>query len=403
MKLKLLAASLALAGPFCVQAQPANVAGTSVTLYGTIDTAIEYVNNIGVDKHSSVQMPTNTASFPSNWGLRGSEDLGNNLKAVFQLESGFAPSTGASNQGGRLFGRQAWVGLRGDWGQVAFGRQYNMLFWALGKSDLIGPNSFGLAAFDEYIPNARMDNSITYRGTFSGFTVGMAYTRGRDTVRGGGPGGLGNPAAGGCGVNYTSQSDCSGWSAMLGYDASNWGVAAGYDQINGGGVVGGGAPGTSAPSFAPNSSGPGYLASGQKDRRATLNGYVKFNDFKFGGGYIYRKNDGGSIVPSGALNPARDNHRSDLWFINAAYAASPSVTVDGALYHIRLKDLSEKATYYLLRSTYSLSKRTAVYAAVAHVSNGGNLNYAVSGGSPGTNPAAGNNQTGVMAGLRHRF
>jgi len=401
MRLKLLAAGLGLAVPFYVHAQPSAPSGTNVTLFGIVDTAVEYVNNIGTDKKSSVHMPGNTASLPSAWGLRGSEKISDNLSAVFTLESGFAPGTGASNQGGRLFGRQAWVGLRGDWGQLSFGRQYNMLFWSMTRADLIGPNSLGLASFDDYIPNTRMDNSIAYKGTFSGFTFGAAYTRGRDNILGGGPGGLGNPAASNCKTQYNSQSDCSGWSAMLAYDASHWGVAAAYDQITGGGQVGG--TGTNAPSYASNGPLPGYLASGEKDRRATLNGYAKFGTVTVGGGYIYRNNDGGAINPNGSLNVARTNHRSDMWFLNASYAATPAITLDAALYYIKLKDLSEKATYYLARSTYSLSKRTAIYAAVAYLHNGGDLSYAVSGGAPGSGPAAGGSQTGVMAGLRHRF
>ncbi|MGH8856299.1 MAG: porin, partial [Telluria sp.] len=43
----------------------------------------------------------------SRWGLRGVEDLGGGLKAIFLLESGFNLDTGTTGQGGRLFGRGA--------------------------------------------------------------------------------------------------------------------------------------------------------------------------------------------------------------------------------------------------------------------------------------------------------
>src|SRR5258708_449121 len=49
----------------------------------------------------------------SRWGLRGAEDLGGGLKAIFTLESGFDVMTGQSQQGNRLFGRQAFGGLYG--------------------------------------------------------------------------------------------------------------------------------------------------------------------------------------------------------------------------------------------------------------------------------------------------
>jgi predicted porin len=44
----------------------------------------------------------------------GSEDLGHGLTAVFVVENGLQVDTG----GGPLFGRQAYVGLRGRFGSV---------------------------------------------------------------------------------------------------------------------------------------------------------------------------------------------------------------------------------------------------------------------------------------------
>ena len=59
----------------------------------------------------------------SRWGLKGSEDLGGGLKANFQFESGFDISKGESQQGA-LFGRQAYAGLSGGFGEIRLGRQY---------------------------------------------------------------------------------------------------------------------------------------------------------------------------------------------------------------------------------------------------------------------------------------
>ena len=62
----------------------------------------------------------------SRWGLKGQEDLGGGLKAIFQLENGFDVGTGQLGQGGREFGRQAFVGVTGNsWGTVTLGRQYD--------------------------------------------------------------------------------------------------------------------------------------------------------------------------------------------------------------------------------------------------------------------------------------
>ncbi|MDR5663928.1 porin, partial [Burkholderia cenocepacia] len=61
----------------------------------------------------------------SRWGLKGAEDLGGGLQAVFTLEGGFRPSDGGLGQGGRLFGRSAYVGLgKKGLGTLTFGRQY---------------------------------------------------------------------------------------------------------------------------------------------------------------------------------------------------------------------------------------------------------------------------------------
>ena len=63
-------------------ASGASHAQSSVTLYGIIDTGVEWVNNVGAKKSSVVRVPTLTGSIPSRWGLRGKEDLGNGLSAA---------------------------------------------------------------------------------------------------------------------------------------------------------------------------------------------------------------------------------------------------------------------------------------------------------------------------------
>jgi predicted porin len=93
----------------------------NVTLYGVVDAGVSFTNNqVG---GGSVVRQTSGSLSSSRWGVRGSEDLGQGLKAVFVLESGFDVDTGKSAQGGRLFGRSAYVGLESQWGSILFGRQ----------------------------------------------------------------------------------------------------------------------------------------------------------------------------------------------------------------------------------------------------------------------------------------
>ncbi|MCB5364818.1 porin [Pusillimonas sp. CC-YST705] len=379
MKLKALTIGLALSFPLMASAQ----SSTSVTLYGTVDTMLEYVNKIpdgAGGTNSSFHFTNLTSSWPSHWGLRGSEDLGNGLSAIFTLESGFNPGTGMSGQGNRLFGRQAFVGLKGDWGQLAFGRQYNMLMWSMIHSDILGPNAYGLGAIDSYIPNTRMDNAITYRGNFDGFRFGAAWARGRDNSNAGGP------AATGCGVDYNSNSACGAYSFLLGYDAANWGVAAAYDVITGNDVAG-----------VPTNW--NRLTKDQDDRRWTVNGYVKFDALKVGLIYLNRKNEAVGGIGAGL------GDRSDLWTLNAAYQFTPAFSLDGSVNYIKYNNAAKKsnAWYTVARAKYSLSKRTSVYLQAAYMANKGNSNLSAAGGTAGLNPAAGVNQTAVGFGLRHNF
>ncbi|CAM4126094.1 porin [Bordetella tumulicola] len=174
MKKTLLAAAL-LAG-FAGVAQ----AETSVTLYGIIDTGIGY-NKVKGDGFSASRIGMiNGVQNGSRWGLRGTEDLGDGLQAVFQLESGFSSANGTSSQGDRLFGRQATIGLQSDsWGRLDFGRQTNITSKYFGSIDPFGAG-FGQANIGMGISAAntvRWDNMVMYQTpSFSGFQFGVGYS-----------------------------------------------------------------------------------------------------------------------------------------------------------------------------------------------------------------------------------
>ena len=365
MKKKCIAAGLMAIAATAVHAQ-----SSGVTVYGLIDSGVEHVTNVGAAGGSLTRMPTNTGSLPSRIGFRGAEDLGGGMKAVFTLENGFAPDSGGSGQGGRLFGRQAFVGLSGSWGTVSLGRQYTMLFWSLFDSDILGPNVYSTSSLDSYIPNAHADNAIGYRGSFGGLTVGATYSLGRDAVNAG-P----SPAGTNCaGESAADGKACREWSAMVKYDTAGWGVAAAHDRLNGG-------PGAFG----------GLTSSSLSDSRTTLNGYIKFGQAKVGGGVIRRDNEG-SATP-----------KSNLYYIGGAYAFTPAFTLDAELMKLDMKNSANQATLFALRGLYSFSKRTVGYVTAGHISNDGTLNLSVSAGAAGSNPAAGASQTGLMVGVRHAF
>jgi predicted porin len=351
------------AGAACAQ--------SNVTIYGVVDAAVEHVTDVGTTGGGLTRMPNLTGSHPSRLGFRGNEDLGGGLRALFTLEMGFAPDSGVMNQGGRAFGRQSFVGLAGPWGSVTLGRQYTMLFWSQLDAEIMGPHLHGMGALDSYIPNARADNAVAYRGTFSGLTLGATYSLGRD-VANAGP----SPAGTNCaGESATDKQACREWSALVKYDAPAWGAALAIDELRGG-------PGAFA----------GLTSSGMKDTRIAVNGHAKLGAAKLGAGLIRRDNEASVATP-----------RSDLWFVGASYGLSPQWVIDGQLMRLKFKGSSNEANLAVLRATYNLSKRTAVYASAARINNDGTLALSVSGGQAGSNPVAGGSQTGVALGIRHTF
>lgn len=345
-------------------------AQTSVTVYGVVDTGIEYVNRVGSAHDSVVRMPSATGTVPSRWGLRGSEDLGGGLKANFQLEGGFGPDTGALLNGGRLFGRQAWVGLAGSWGQLTVGRQYTMSLWATADPDVLGPNIYGTSNLDANLANPRSDNSIAYRGKFGGLTLGGTYSFGRDSVNAG-------PSLSGQNCAGESPSDhraCQQWTAMVMYEGSNWGISAAYDSMRGG-------PGAFA----------GLTSSSMRDTRMIFAGYAILARAKVGAGVLRRDNEASLATP-----------RSDLWWAGVAYDITPGFTLGTQLSWLDYHHSDNRSILLALRGLYSFSKRTSAYATAGYIDNGGTLTNSVSAGGPGSTTPGGN-QLGVMVGIKHIF
>jgi predicted porin len=70
---------------------------SSVTLYGLMDAGITYTNNVvtSAGHGSNVQFVSGSAQ-GDRWGLKGSEDLGGGLKAIFVLENGYQIGMSAS-------------------------------------------------------------------------------------------------------------------------------------------------------------------------------------------------------------------------------------------------------------------------------------------------------------------
>lgn len=160
-------------------------AESSVTLYGLVDAGYGFKQTEtkfrGDYQGNKVRVRENGVDSGvlngNRWGLKGKEDLGNGTSAIFVLESGFNLNNGKSAQGGRLFGRQAYVGLAGDsWGTFTIGRQYNAADTFVAPVDPFG-TAGGLASATAVFGSSlseRNDGVIKYvTPNYSGFQFGL--------------------------------------------------------------------------------------------------------------------------------------------------------------------------------------------------------------------------------------
>lgn len=166
-------------------ALPCAVSATSVTLYGVADAHISHYRN----SDGSVTGLGTGGLGGSRFGIRGVEKLSGDLDAIFVLEGGFNINNGTHAQGGRMFGRQAYVGLNSkDYGRIVVGRLQGLGYEFAGRYDpmMLAPGSVIGSLTGEtprawmYNPlsdPARMDNAVQYKTPkFSGFQA--AYQHG---------------------------------------------------------------------------------------------------------------------------------------------------------------------------------------------------------------------------------
>ncbi|CAM2187561.1 Porin [Paraburkholderia sacchari] len=123
-------------------------AESSVTLYGVVDGGLLYTSkslSAVTGKNGGAQWSfIDSGLSVSQFGLTGTETLGGGVTANFDLESGYSVASGGYNDSnGNMFGRQAWLSLRGAWGEVKTGLQYSPFFLTIYESDARGYSQFG--------------------------------------------------------------------------------------------------------------------------------------------------------------------------------------------------------------------------------------------------------------------
>ena len=379
--------AVALTGVFATAAH----AQSSVTLYGLIDAGITYTNNQA--GHSNWQQTSGTVN-GNRWGLRGGEDLGGGLKAIFTLESGFSISNGNSLQNNRLFGRQAFVGLASDqFGSLTLGRQYDSVIDFVAPLSLTASPYGGTIAahpFDNDNLNSsdRINNSVKYTSVnYGGFKFGGLYGFSNTA------GAFANNRAYSLGASYRY----GGLNVAVGYlqlnnDINNLAIAAG----NPGAVTG-------TDTFAVGT-------------QRTAGGGLSYTFGPVTAGVVYTQTNlsnaqGGmvSAAQAGTAAPIRLKANSaHLQNIegNVRYALTPMVTLAGSYTYTRTNfGAGENPNYNQvnLQAQYAMSKRTSLYMQGdwQHVSAnpygfGAHLNGLSSASST-------QDQVAVSAGLRHTF
>ena len=151
-------------------------AQSSVTLYGVLDAGYTWTQHTAKVPGATIKVTetgfTSGNLSGSRWGMKGQEDLGNGLAAVFNVEAGFNSVNGDFTDG---FNRRSVVGLKGSFGQVVVGRDYTPIDdLASGKYQAIDSFSYdNLGGY--YLPGPDLYtaryNGIHYTGEFSGVSV----------------------------------------------------------------------------------------------------------------------------------------------------------------------------------------------------------------------------------------
>ncbi|MCP3728479.1 porin [Paraburkholderia sp. CNPSo 3272] len=334
-------------------------AQSSVTLYGVLDAGLLYTSravnaggtNIG---HRFSLMDSGLSG--SNFGLRGTEDLGGGLSAIFDLESGIDMANGGfGNSNGNFFGRQTWVALNGGFGTVRAGLQYSPFVLSLISTDPRNASYFGSAGVI-YVGNVLATglfnpNAISYTSPVIAGFQGSAMM-----------------ALGGQAGDFRA-----GWqySARLKYEFDGLVIDAALYSSNAGGTAAS-TPVPTTVTFSGRTIGAGYTFESLMLKAVFINFKVagSFDNRVYGGGFGYQ------ITPALLAN-------AGAWY-----------TSDG-------NDTANHSILVGAGATYSLSKATSLYSQVAFVKNHGKMNTGLA--LNGALYEGSGSTTGVNVGMRHVF
>ncbi|HEX9432491.1 MAG TPA: porin [Burkholderiales bacterium] len=404
MKLKriTLATLAAFAAPGAVLAQSNVQSVGNIQIYGTLNVDIESVKATG---SSGLNFPSRSrvTSNSSNLGFRGTEDLGQGLRAFFQIESAVNLDNGT--QSGFLASRNSAAGLLGNWGQAFLGqwdspyKNSTLRLDPTGDTGIAGYTGIlggtgsitagqGGATFAERASfSRRVANVVQYwtpnwRGVSGRVAYGTSDTNVGSTANG---------------VSEASNLRPALYAGSVMYEAGPLYVTAAYERHK---------------DFqALNTLFNAAASSGKDDAWKGAVQYTFLTNFTVGGILERLKYKADDIGGLGALERKVTN-----WYLVGKYQAGPHAIGlsygqkgEEKLSGAGLSDLSDsKAKQISARYGYSLSKRTQLYAVATRISNEANA-FQTFGNSPITSttlfrdPARGADPTGFGGGIIHTF
>ena len=330
-------------------------AQSNVTIYGLIDGGVEHQSGGAA---GSVTKVTSGVQNASRIGFKGTEDLGGGLSALFTLENGFALDTGAMLQGGALFGRQAFVGLKGGFGTVTLGRQYTPIFTSL--CGVIDPFACGLAGNAANLMSQggtaatgggpRTNNAIKYAApVISGVMAEVTY-------------GLGETAGDTAALRTLG--------GQVGYAAGPLVVRLAHNNVN-------------------------NATATLRSKVTTLGAKYDFGMAAVHFAYAINKN-----AVAGNTSVAQADTRDTMIGLSAPFAKGTVLAS-----YIRKSDQTvagNDANQFALGYTYALSKRTNLYTSFARIDNTV-ANNAVGFYTAGNATDAGSGDRSFNVGVRHTF
>ncbi|ELX13549.1 outer membrane porin protein [Janthinobacterium sp. HH01] len=354
--------ALALIAPLTAWGQQAP---TAVQVYGLLDAGV--VAEGGCQGACARTRVDGGVASGSRLGVRGREALGGGTAAVYTLEAGVLNDTGASDQNGKLFGRQAYVGLDGPLGAVTLGRQYNLVYETL--TDVADPFHGGMAGSAANLVGytvKRYDNTIKYQSPRSkgGWTGAAIYSFGESP--------------------YNSKVNRA-YGATIGYAHGAATLRITHQRKDN--LLD--ATGTTP-------------AVDQSARNSLVAANIDFGRFVGYAAYGHSKGDGSSpwdmSNPYGAVAQSTPSNNSRDVLVGVAVPMGATTWLAS---YIRKDDRSganRDASQIAVGASYALSRRSDVYASFAKIQNRNGAGYTV-----GNATSAGHGDRAINIGLRHAF